>query len=84
MIIHKEQLPYVFPDGHKGYKFVASYINKEGNVQCLSYPIPPEQMYEWSYTTRANADPPFYEYDYVNNCYKTDENGEKIVRQWMS
>ena len=84
MIIHKEQLPYVFPDGHKGYKLVASYINKEGNVQCLSYPIPPEQMYEWSYTTRANADSPFYEYDYVNNCYKTDENGEKIVRQWMS
>jgi hypothetical protein len=41
-------------------------------------------MFEWKYTTKAYADPPFQEYDYINQCYKTDENGNPVIRQWKS
>ena len=64
MIIHKEQVPYRFPDGRNGWKLITSYINKEGKVAFLQYPIPQDQMFEWKYATRGNADPPFYDYDY--------------------
>ena len=73
-----------FPDGRQGFKLIASYINKEGNVGFLQYPIPQEEMYEWKYTTHANADQPFYEWDYEKNCQKLDENGQPIIRRWMS
>lgn len=84
MIIHREQLPITFQDGRRGYKLVASYINKEGNVGFLQYDIPQEEMFEWKYTTHANADPEFYEWDYQNNCQKLDANGQPIVKRWMS
>lgn len=84
MIIHKEQVPYRFPDGRNGWKLITSYINKEGKVAFLQYPIPQDQMFEWKYATRGNADPPFYEYDYQKNEYVLDEKGEKIQHQWMS
>ena len=85
MIIHKEQIPYTDPQtGQQRYKLVVSYINKQGNVSFLQYPIPPESMFEWKYATRTSADPPFYEYDYDKNEYKLDENGNMIQHQWMS
>ena len=84
MIIHKEQVPYKFPDGRNGWKLITSYINNEGKVAFLQYPIPQEQMFEWKYATRGNADPPFYEYDYKKNEYVLDENGQKIQHQWIS
>jgi hypothetical protein len=79
MIIHKEQVPYKFPDGRNGWKLITSYINNEGKVAFLQYPIPQEQMFEWKYATRGNADPPFYEYDYKDaqkNIY------EMMVPSW--
>jgi hypothetical protein len=84
MIIHREQLPITFPDGRRGYKLVASYVNSEGNVGFLQYDIPQEEMFEWKYTTHANADPEFYEWDYQNNCQKLDANGQPILKRWMS
>lgn len=85
MIIHKEQIPYTDPStGEQRYKLIVSYINKEGNVSFLQYPIPKESMFEWKYATRTSADPPFYDYDYTNNCFLLDEKGEKIQHQWMS
>lgn len=81
MIIHKEQLPR--NDG-KGYKLVASYVNKDGNIDFLQYPFRQEDMFEWKYATRNNAEPPFYEYDYEKKEYKRNENGEYIQHQWMS
>jgi len=38
-------------------------VDRDGNVKFLQYPIPTEQMFEWKYTNRANADQPFQEYD---------------------
>ena len=84
MIIHKEQVDCILPDGTPGKKLIVSYVDKEGNVKFLQYPIPKEQMFEWKYATKATADPPFQEYDFENNCFKTDENGNPIIRQWKS
>ena len=84
MIIHKEQIDCILSDGTPGKKLIVSYVDKEGNVKFLQYPIPKEQMFEWKYTTKAYADPPFQEYDYINQCYKTDENGNPVIRQWKS
>ena len=53
MIIHKEQVDYVFPDGSQTKKLLVSYVDKEGEVKFLQYPIPKEQMFEWKYTTKA-------------------------------
>ena len=57
MIIHKEQVDYIFPDGTPSKKLLVSYVNKEGKVSFLQYPIPPEQMFEWRYSSKAHADP---------------------------
>lgn len=84
MIIHKEQVDCILPDGTQSKKLLVSYVNKEGKVSFLQYPIPADQMFEWKYSSKAHADPPFYEYDYENNCYKKDENGNMIQRQWLS
>lgn len=84
MIIHKEQIDHVFPDGTKGKKLIVSYIGKSKKVEFLQYPIPPHEMFEWVYTTKKEADPPFFEFDKEKNCFKLDENGNQIQRQWKS
>lgn len=84
MIIHKEQVDCILSNGQPGKKLIVSYVNKEGNVNFLQYPIPQEQMFEWKYASKTTADPPFQEYDYTNNCFKTDENGNPVIRQWKS
>ena len=48
MIIHKEQVEYVFPDGKRGKKLLVSYVGKNGGIEFLQYPIPKEQMFEWN------------------------------------
>lgn len=84
MIIHKEQLDYIQDNGQPGKKLVVSYVDKEGNVKFLQYPIPEQQMFEWKYATRTTADPPFQEYDYDKQQYKFDENNKPIIHQWKS
>lgn len=84
MIIHKEQVDCILPDGTPSKKLIVSYVNKEGNVEFMQYPVPKEQMFEWKYATRATADPPFPEYDFDKQCYKTDEFGNYVMRQWKS
>ena len=84
MIIHKEQVDTILPNGQPGKKLIVSYVDKEGNVKFLQYPIPEEQMFEWKYTNRANADPPFQEYDFEKKQFKFDANGKPIMRRWMS
>lgn len=73
MIIHKEQVDFVFPDGTQSKKLLVSYVDKEGNVKFLQYPIPKEQMFEWKYTNKLHADPPFQLYDYQKQQYVLDE-----------
>ena len=84
MIIHKEQVDTILPNGQPGKKLIVSYVDKEGNVKFLQYPIPEEQMFEWRYTNKANADPPFQEYDFEKRQFKFDANGKPIMRRWMS
>lgn len=84
MIIHKEQVDYVFPDGTQSKKLLVSYVDKEGEVKFLQYPIPKEQMFEWKYTNKLHADPPFQLYDYQKQQYVTDEYGQPVYKQWMS
>ena len=84
MIIHKEQVDYKFDNGNIGKKLIISYIDKEGNVKFLQYPIPPEQMFEWKYATKTTADPPFKLYDYKTNQFVTDEKGFPVYKQWKS
>ena len=50
----------------------------------MQYPIPKDQMFEWKYTNRANADKPFHEYDFATGQYKFNEDGTPVMRQWMS
>lgn len=84
MIIHKEQIDCILPDGTPSKKLLVSYVDKEGDIKFLQYPIPKDQMFEWKYTNRANADKPFHEYDFVTGQYKFNEDGTPVMRQWMS
>jgi DNA polymerase elongation subunit (family B) len=84
MIIHKEQVDYLLPDGSQTKKLIISYVDKECNVKFLQYPIPKEQMFEWKYTSKAYADPPFPVYDFEKQQYLTDDNGNIIYKQWKS
>lgn len=84
MIIHKEQLDYQFPDGHIGKELLVSYVDKEGNVKFLQYPIPPEQMFEWVECSKKYADPPFFEINQETGEFVTDENGNRITHQWTT
>ena len=81
MIIHKEQVDYVFPDGKRGKKLLVSYVGKNGGIEFLQYPIPKEQMFEWKYGNSRNEDPPFQEYDFEKKCFKVDDKGQPIMRQ---
>lgn len=84
MIINKEQIDYIFPDGTPGKKLVVSYVDKEGGIKFLQYPIPQDQMFEWHYTTQKFADPPFQEYDYEKQQFKFNDDGTPIMHQWKS
>ena len=84
MIIHKEKVDYVFPDGKRGKKLLVSYVGKNGGIEFLQYPIPKEQMFEWKYGNSRNEDPPFQEYDFEKKCFKVDDKGQPIMRQWRS
>lgn len=84
MIIHKEQIDCILPNGNPGKKLIISYVDKEGNVKFLQYPILENQMFEWKYATKTTADPPFQEYDYTTNQYKFDEYGKPVMHQWKS
>lgn len=84
MIIHKEQIDFMLPDGTPTKKLIVSYVNKEGNVSYLQYPIQPYEMFEWKYTNRQNADPPFQEYDQVKQEYVYNPDGTPVMHQWMS
>lgn len=84
MIIHKEQIDDIYPDGTPTKKLIVSYVDKNGQIKFLQYPIPPEQMFEWKYTNKLHADPPFQVYDFEKNEYKKDEFGNPIIKQWKS
>ena len=84
MIIDKTVVDYRQPNGQVGKKLLVSYVNKEGTVSFLQYPIQPQDMFCWKTCTAAKADPEFYEFDYEKNDYKKDENGNMIKRRWMS
>lgn len=84
MIIHKEQIDCILPDGTPSKKLIISYVDKEGNVKFLQYPVPTDQMFEWRYTNRQNADPPFQEYDFTTQSYKFNPDGSPVMHQWKS
>lgn len=84
MIINKEQVDYLLPDGTPTKKLIVSYIDKQGQVKFLQYPVPKESMFEWKYTNKQNADPPFQEYDFLNKCYKFNTDGSPVMHQWKS
>lgn len=83
MIIHKEQVDYRLPNGQMTKKLIISYVNKLGKVSFLQYPIPLSEMYEWKYSSKTQADPPFYEIDRTGQ-YVLDSDGNKIQHQWVS
>lgn len=84
MIINKEQVDYLLPDGTPTKKLIVSYIDKQGQVKFLQYPVPKDSMFEWKYTNRQNADPPFQEYDFATNQYKFNADGSPVMHQWKS
>ena len=84
MIIHKEQIDDLLPDGTPTKRLLVSYIDKQKEIKFLQYPIPADQMFEWHYTTQKFADPPFQEYDFVKQAYKFNEDGTPVMHQWKS
>ena len=86
MIVNKEQIDIVLQNGEKAKKLVVSYIDKEGQIKFLQYPIPSDQMFEWHYTTQKFADPPFQEIDYSTGVPvpKFNEDGTPVMHQWKS
>lgn len=70
MIVNKQQIDTWDSDGNQRKQLVISYINPSGKISYLQWLIPQDQMFEWGYTNRANADKPFY---------VLDENGKTII-----
>lgn len=70
MIIHKEQQVSYDALGRETRTLIISYVNKDGGVSFLSYPIPYEQMFEWKVTSKHYADPEFV---------VTDANGQPVI-----
>lgn len=84
MIINKEQIDFILPDGTPTKKLLVSYVDKKGDVKFLQYPVPKESMFEWKYTNKANADKPFQEYDFATKQYKFNPDGTPVMHQWKS
>jgi hypothetical protein len=63
MIINKEQVDAYDGNGNKYKKLIVSYIDQEGSIKFLQYPIPNDQMFNWMYASRAKADPVWTSYD---------------------
>ena len=84
MIINKEQIDFILPDGTPTKKLLVSYVDKKGDVKFLQYPVPKESMFEWKYTNKANADKPFQEYDFETKQYKFNPDGTPVMHQWKS
>ena len=49
MIIHKEQVDCMLPSGEAGKALYVSYVDKDGSIKKMYYPIPKEQMFNWKY-----------------------------------
>ena len=67
MIIHKEQVDCVLPTGEIGKALFVSYVDKDGLIKKMYYPIAKEQMFNWKYCGMKNsayADPNWISYDH--------------------
>lgn len=67
MIIHKEQVDCMLPSGEVGKALYVSYVDKDGSIKKMYYPIPKEQMFNWKYCGMRNsayADPNWQSYDH--------------------
>lgn len=85
MIINKEQIDVNDSEGNLTKMLIISYVNKEGNISYLKWQIPTSELFEWSYTNRANADKPFIAYDLNTRQPITDEvTGQPKIVQWKS
>ena len=85
MIINKEQIDVNDSEGNLAKMLIISYVNKEGNISYLKWQIPTSELFEWSYTNRANADKPFIAYDLNTRQPIMDEvTGQPKVVQWKS
>lgn len=85
MIVNKEQIDVNDSDGNSVKVLIISYVNKEGKISYLKWPIPQSEMYEWAYTNRANADKPFIAYDLNTRQPIIDEvTKQPKVVQWKS
>lgn len=76
MIINKEQIDFVDENGAQRKMLIISYVNKDGEISFMKWPIPLTEMYEWAYTTRHYADPEF--------TVQNSETGEWETKRWMS
>lgn len=67
MIVNKELRDYYFPnENRRGKCLFVSYVNKNGGISKLEYPIPQDQMFVWEYDkTRGqiHADPVWRSWD---------------------
>lgn len=71
------------PNTSSGKELCVSYVDKEGKVGFFRHPIAKDEWFEWSSTQERFAVRE-YQVDRNTGEYVLDENGNKIVRQWMS
>ena len=64
MIINKEQVDCVDSNGYPSKKIIVSYIDKQGLVKFLQYPVPAQDMFKWVYTRKSMATPGWQSYDH--------------------
>lgn len=75
MIVNTETRDALDMYGRPSKEIVLSYINKQGKISYLTYVIPAEQMYQWSYVRRGQNPDPYYRSWDGKPVIKTPNNG---------
>jgi DNA polymerase elongation subunit (family B) len=84
MIVTKEQIDSCDSLGNPIKELIISYINADKGISFLKWQIPEAEMFEWGYTSKANAEKPFEVYDNSGNPVIDEQTGKIKIAQWKS